>query len=49
MRRKEEQLTDRYLRRAGIIVLLMSYVEMLTDAQMLISITVSPPFANTML
>ena len=49
MRRKEEQLTDRYLRRAGNIALLMSYVGMLTKVQMLILITVSPPFANILL
>ena len=43
------QLTAKYWRRAGNIALLMSYVGMLTKVQMLILITVSPPFANILL
>lgn len=39
----------RYWRRAGKIALLMSYVGMLPKVQMLILITVSPPFANILL
>ena len=42
-------ITAKYWRRAGEIALLMSYVGMLTDVQMLILITVSPPFANILL
>jgi hypothetical protein len=43
------QVTAKYWRRTGIIALLMSYVRMLPKVQMLILITVSPPFANILL
>ncbi|OWY25486.1 hypothetical protein C7N43_19975, partial [Sphingobacteriales bacterium UPWRP_1] len=42
-------VTAKYWRRAGEIALLMSYVGMLPKVQMLILITVSPPFANILL
>ena len=42
-------ITAKYWRRAGNIALLMSYVGMLPKVQMLILITVSPPFANILL
>jgi len=42
-------ITAKYWRRAGKIALLMSYVGMLPKVQMLILITVSPPFANILL